>query len=77
MTSVPLPTSPLASVLLAWGHGAEPELRLGDVSRLHEDVEELLRQAGVPEEHVQRVCGAAPPRWAAGAASGAADAGTP
>ncbi|MEO0660860.1 MAG: hypothetical protein AAFZ87_04925, partial [Planctomycetota bacterium] len=70
MTTVPLPTSPLASVLLAWAHGAEPELRLGDASRLHEDIEDLLRRAGVPEEHVERVCGAEPPRWTDGASSG-------
>ena len=76
MTTVPLPTSPLAAVLLTWAHGAEPELRLGDVSRLHEHVEELQRLLGVPEEYVQLVCGAEPPRWAAGASSGAEDAGT-
>lgn len=76
MTRIPLATSPLAAVLLRWAHGAEPELRVGDVLRLHEDVEELLRSAGVPIPHVQRVCGCEPPSWMDGAADGACDVGT-
>lgn len=70
---LPLPTSPMAAVLLRWAHGAEPELRVGDLSRLHEDLEALLRQVGVPPEHVQRACSTSLASWNDGAVGGACD----
>ena len=76
MTVLPLGASPLASLLLSWAHGAEPELRAGDLVRLHEDVEALLAEVGIDPDHVQRVCGEGPQRWPEGAAGGACDAGT-
>ena len=73
MTVLPLGASPLASLLMRWAHGAEPELFVGDLVRLHEDVEALLLEAGVDSDQVRRVCGSEQPRWTDGAVESACD----
>jgi hypothetical protein len=58
---------------MRWAHGAEPELFVGDLVRLHEDVEALLLEAGVDTDQVRRLCGSEPPRWTDGAVESACD----
>lgn len=49
--------SPLSQLLMRWALGAEPELRVGDLKRLHDDVRELMLEQGATEEQVTTCCG--------------------